>query len=667
MEPVTKNPKIIKKEDIESEAKEFRDTKESTELTPLQQDFLKQNKEITKKVHIPEQIDLPKSGKLISTFAKEISEILKDKNKLFFRTDTRDIVEIGKIKISSTEEKYNGFLTIPPKRFITLIEDFIIPGYSIYDEEKGWIFKERSMSSELSNTLLNSDVLQRALPQINRIFTIPIPIIHNGELTFPERGYDHRFKSWLPPNSPEIENPEMSLIEAKKLIDGLFDEFCFETEQDKCNAIAGLLTPFLRGIYPKFCTRTPLFCYIANRERAGKDYLAGITGLVYEGHAIEESPISSSENNKGNNTDELRKKVLAGMINGRKRMHFSNNKGYINNAVFEAIITAEQYSDRVLGRNEILTFDNEIDFSLSGNTGIGFTADLANRARFVNLFLDIEDANSRKFVNPNLHRIVIENRGLILSAMYSLVKNWIDKKMPPGTIPLTSFPDWASICGGIMECAEYTNPCNGIRSQFNQGCDNETMDMKVLFEECYRVRPEGVWKKNEIRDLVTEDGELFSYLDFSKKGDQTKFGNMIKRFINRLLSDIRLTCINPGQRAARHEFIFTKITKKKCNYKTVANTRLPTNMGANTRLDAVFTSSGNLGILQPQLKPVGVNILQRPHELPTIPRLPNLIFQKPLEKFIGTDLKEYGPFEIGDEAKIPEDMIEQLKKSKIIK
>jgi len=74
--------------------------------------------------------------------------------------------------------------------------------------------------------------------------------------------------------------------------------------------------------------------------------------------------------------------------------------------------------------------DNELDFSLSGNSGIGFTPDFANRCRFVRLFLDIEDANSRWFENPDLHKWVLENRELIISAMYALVRNWIEKGKP---------------------------------------------------------------------------------------------------------------------------------------------------------------------------------------------------------------------------------------------
>jgi len=96
------------------------------------------------------------------------------------------------------------------------------------------------------------------------------------------------------------------------------------------------------------------------------------------------------------------------MISGRRRLHFSNNKGHLNNSVFESIITAMKFSDRLLGKNEIVTLDNELNFSFSGNLGITLTPDLSNRTVFINLFLDIEDANKRKFKNPNLHGWVLE-------------------------------------------------------------------------------------------------------------------------------------------------------------------------------------------------------------------------------------------------------------------
>ena len=318
----------------------------------------------------------------------------------------------------------------------------------------------------------------------------------------------------------------------------------------------------MRGLFTSFSTRTPVFFYIANRERAGKDYLAGITGIVYEGYALEESPICNSEKNGGGNSDELRKKLLSAFIHGRKRMHFSNNKGFIDNAVFEAITTAEKHSDRILGRSEILTFDNELDFSLSGNIGVGYTPDFANRCKFIRLFLDIENANMREFKNPLLHNWVRENRGKIISALYALVRNWRDKGSPKGKLPFASFNQWASICGGVMEAAGYDSPCVPDEGIVSVAGDTETVEMKKLFEECYAKYRDMDIRKIEIVNCLNE-AELFPWFDFTKKEDQMKFGLILARYEKRILSDIRLIVTKPSDRAARKEYRFTKLKQEK--------------------------------------------------------------------------------------------------------
>lgn len=507
------------------------------------------------------EIVQPKPGKLITNFAYEVAGVLKNKFLVFYRPDSKDIVEVGDITISEQKQEiYRGFLSVSANRFITLIERYAIPGIEIWNEKLSQhVFFPKSISSQLSTTVLASHILQDSLPQINRIFTVPIPIMHDGKLTFPKRGYDKRFNSWMPFQAPEIINKEMSIEEAKEIIKNLFKEFCFQSKQDYINAVAGLLTPFLRGMFSRFNIRTPVFFYIANRERAGKDYCAGITGITYEGTALEESPISTSENVRSNNTDELRKKVLASMITGKKRLHFANNKGFINNASFEMIVTAERYSDRILGRNEVLTFDNELDFSLSGNTGIGYTPDFANRCRFVHLFLDIEDANTRDFDNPDLHGWVKENRGIVLSALYSLVRNWVDNGMKDGSVKFASFPEWAKVCGGIMESAGYESPCVTDKNSVGVAGDTETNEMKTLFEICYEKCANQWLTKKEIKELILkDDNDIFSYLNLENKSDQTQFGKKIMKFVGRVLSDIRMIVKDPSVRSARQQYKFTK-------------------------------------------------------------------------------------------------------------
>lgn len=507
------------------------------------------------------KITLPKLGKLVSSFAEEVGEVFRKEKKMFYRIDTKEIVEIGEIEEKGVENiVFQGFKPVKPNRFVTLIEQFITPGIEIKDSEtEEVIFNKKSMSPSIAQTVLESQILQEALPKINRIFTVPLPILLEGKLTFPMKGYDSRFRSWLLNDAPEILRTDMSLEEGKEIMESLFSEFPFETKEDKTRAIAALITPFLRGLFPRFTVRTPVAAYKANRERAGKDYCAGLTGILYYGDSLEDSPIEDD--------NELRKKICAGLREGRKRFHFSNNKGHINSPTFEGVITAENWADRILGKSENVTIANEIDFSMSGNVGISFTPDLANRCIFINLFLAMEDANSRRFKNPNLHTWLRGNRGLVLSAIFSLINNWVQKGMVPGSLPFASFPEWARICGGIMEAAGYDNPCIPSKENSILAIDNETMDMKVLFELAHAMSKQPIYQhrggfltRGDLIDLARQE-DIFGYYNFENRSDQTKFGLKLSKFIGRILSDIKMEVENPKVRASRQRYKFILLNK----------------------------------------------------------------------------------------------------------
>lgn len=497
----------------------------------------------------------PGKRRLVSEFADEIAGLIYKEDALFFRPESREIVEIG--IIDNENHHFLGFSLVSSSRFVTLIERFVEPGVFDYNSKtKTLEWNSKSITKDLANTTLESSNFQNKLKKIKRIFNVPIPIVYNKSVTFPKKGYDERFESWTPHRSPEIKYPGMKLDQAKKIIKDLFKEFCFESKHDYINAIAAFITPFLRGLYSSFNVRTPVFFYKANRERAGKDYCAGITGIIYEGAVTEDPPISSGERN--NSSDELRKKLMSAFRSGRKRLHFSNNKGYINNSSFEAIITSPTWHDRILGKSEDSTYDNEFDFSLSGNTGIGLTADLSNRSLFINLFLDIEDANAREFKNPNLHQWVRENRELILSAVYCLVRHWEEKGYPEGDVVFSSFPEWARICGGIMKAAGYDSP-NNSQQDLEIGGDLETLGMKSLFEWMYTQIPDTFKTKKEIMDYIQDmDYPVMQHYNFDERGDRMRFSKLLLKFCGRILSDIRLVRDSSEKASPNQKFKFTK-------------------------------------------------------------------------------------------------------------
>lgn len=517
--------------------------------------FAESAKKDVKEIDKREQVELPGNGILMSDFSDTVADKLKNEDELFFRNDLREVVEI-------TE---SGFNIIQPNRFITVAEKYFKPLSTVRRKDGGSFLIEKSMNQQTASIVLSSPNFQDNIKPIKRIFSVPMPIIYNNELTFPKRGYDERFNSWTDLKAPKIKT-NIKLNEAKEIFKKIFGEFCFQTKQDYTNAIAGLITPFLRGLFTAFNVRTPMFCYMANRERAGKDYCAGITGLLLDGYNSEEPPISSGEKGASGMNDELRKKLVSALISGKKRFHSANNKGRLNNAVLEGFLTSTTYTDRILGKNETPIFDNEIDFSISGNMGMTFTADLANRSRIINLFLDIEDANQRKFKNPNLHKWVIDNRGYIISCIFSLINNWVEKGKPSGSVPFASFPEWADICGGIMESAKLGNPC--IRENINQGVslDEETDEMKSLFEYAARTIPDKWISKEDIKNMISESDEgFFSWIDWSNKSHQTIFGQKLNKFVGRILSNIRLVVKDKKQRTQRWKYKFTVEKKEFLN------------------------------------------------------------------------------------------------------
>lgn len=503
-----------------------------------------------------QEIELPGSynGVLVSDFARKLKHVYKNKTILFIKTDLDSVVEI-----STNEDGETYFSEVEPTRFVSLIERFFVP-YIVYATKDGKKKKIQSMNKETARNVLQSDEFKYGLPRIKRIFNVQQPVFYNGELTFPKEGYDSRFNSYLPPSAPKINEPNMTLEESKNLIYDLLQDFCFESHEDYNNAIAYLLTPFIRGLYSQFTTRTPLFVMTANRERAGKDFLAGLSGILMEGDAKEDPPISNGQNNSNAN-DELRKKVVTEMKKGRKKMHFSNNKGHINNAILESITTATKYEDRILGKSETVSLNNEIDYSLSGNIGMTMTADLTNRSRFIKLFLEIENANKRNFQHPDLHGYLKNRRQTFLSALYTLVRNWYEKGMPNGSESFASFPEWARICGGIMESADYENPAKDSSNLLGISQDKDTEEMKNFFELCYDQFPDQYITKSEMKKAINDsDEELFYYLDFEKRSDQTKFGQKIDSYVGRILSDIKMDADELTKRSARRKYIFYKKT-----------------------------------------------------------------------------------------------------------
>ena len=225
-----------------------------------------------------EEIELPGPNRPVSDFVSEIADFYSTEEKLFYRINTDEIVRIGPVDLDKKGIQVLGLIPINADSLITFLEE----DFKFYSTKNNQKLTE-SIGPSLAKVILASlDQFKVKLPTIKRLFPVPIPYLIDGKLSFPKRGYDRAHFSFMPFNTPEID-PNMPLDKAKEILNHIYEEFAFTSEQDRVNAIAHLLTPFCRGLFTSETSRPPLFIYMANRERSGKDYAAGVVSIVYEG------------------------------------------------------------------------------------------------------------------------------------------------------------------------------------------------------------------------------------------------------------------------------------------------------------------------------------------------------------------------------------------------
>ncbi|HKB90064.1 MAG TPA: bifunctional DNA primase/polymerase, partial [Opitutaceae bacterium] len=453
-----------------------------------------------------QRIRLPRLDWVDSQFADAVGKVLGSLA-VVFRCDDR-VVEVDDEEFSGELDRAKlalgglKFNTLTPVRFKTWIEQFIETGIDaeIKGEPKP-VFRAKSMSEALARWVLASPQFLKHIPRIARILDVPIPIrTKSGKIVFPAAGFNRELGVYCAPDAPVLR--ELPLEEARAILDKAYEGFCWKSPQAKTHAVARLITPYARGLM-FFGERWPLWFYVANRPRAGKDYCNGVTQIVYLGHAFEDTPITDKH-------EETTKRIVSASRAGRRMMHFANCQHHLNDPGFIQAITGPTINARSLGSNDAksdLELPNEIDYSLSANVGLTYREDVEPRLRKIELEFFEEDANKRTFPNPFLHDWLKENRPQVISAIHSLFLHWIKEGQPKGQTSFSSFPHWAEVVGGVMVTCGLGDPCLPHEGEDLIGGDRREIAMKALFEMCFEAFPEQQLKKRDIYDLIIGERE----------------------------------------------------------------------------------------------------------------------------------------------------------------
>jgi hypothetical protein len=403
------------------------------------------------------KVELPGDDRLLSAFAVELGKIMKP----------HGLYQRGGLAFIANR-RGDGLEVVTPQMLRTIVENYLVC-YRIKGAGEKAILFERTMSESDAKGVLSSQQFLDKLPEIQKVSTARLPVLRsNGTIELLPPGHDAESLILTLPQCEYDEN--MSLSEARQILDTLLFEFPFVTDNGRSKAvvISAMVGLFAAGLIQKESPR-PIFICLANAEGAGKTILAKCAISPVHGLVKTDGDLKDKE--------ETRKELLTAVIEARPYILFDNCKGHLNSTSLEGFVTASIYSGRVLGVNKSFSGENNVTVFITGNA-CTVSPDLRRRSLFIELFMEEERAEEREFRTVLDDAALLTVRSDILAALFALVREWDIAGRPQPSRSHGSFPRWAETIGGIVEHAGYGCPLE--TADIKNAADTDSTDMRQL-------------------------------------------------------------------------------------------------------------------------------------------------------------------------------------------
>lgn len=218
----------------------------------------------------------------------------------------------------------------------------------------------------------------------------------------------------------------MELEQAKHIINDLFTDFKFVSESDRSRAIACLLMPAMchSGLLKE--DYRPLAYIDADEAGAGKGTMVDILTCPY----VDAYAIVTQDDTSIGSIDE---KIASAIKEGKNHVVLDNLKktrkmNELSSSFIEAMMTANYISFRCAGER-MTELDVRWAMIYVTTNGMPLSRDTAERSLYISIRKQKHDYQYRRYEN-NLKRWLIDNRPLIMSAIFTILKEYVDRGKP---------------------------------------------------------------------------------------------------------------------------------------------------------------------------------------------------------------------------------------------
>jgi hypothetical protein len=232
---------------------------------------------------------------------------------------------------------------------------------------------------------------------------------------------------------------------AMTVVADLFDDMPFAGDADLANLLALLITPIVR---PAIAGQVPMALVDKPKRGTGATLCVQVVAAIAFGSITELQTAPHDD-------DEWRKKITSALLAGRTLLWFDNVETELSSASLAAVLTAPEWTDRILGKSEMTRpLPQRATWVATGNN-LKVGGDLGRRCYRIRLDAGIARPWQRDgFKHPQLLRHVLRHRGDFLAAILTAARGWFAAGCPGATVPkIGGFDEWAETVGGILAYA----------------------------------------------------------------------------------------------------------------------------------------------------------------------------------------------------------------------
>jgi hypothetical protein len=330
------------------------------------------------------------------------------------------------------------------------------------------------------------------------------PILRPDGSVFDTPGYDAKSRLYYRP-VPGFRHPEIPADPSKgevraalELVNEAIGEFPYADKSSAANTLGLLVTLLIRQAIPG---PVPLALIDAPQAGTGKTLLAEIVAMIGTGRAGEMLGAPRDD-------EEWRKQITSKLSAGGTLIVVDNVENALYAPSLARALTSRTWTDRVLGRSEMVTVSQQATWIATGNN-ISLRGDLPRRCYWIRL--DAKDSRPwkrEKFKHPDLTSWVEKSRGELVGAVLTIARGWYAAGKPKakGVPRLGSFEAWAEIVGGILAFARIEGFLGNLEELYSKA-DEGNAEWEAFLEEWWRQRGENPIAVKDLAKLI-EDKKL---------------------------------------------------------------------------------------------------------------------------------------------------------------